>query len=100
MQTIDITPVLEAFIGLICAVITYVLVPFIRDKFSQHWVDRAVEWAEQTKIGSNLGKEKKAAVIEWLDSHHIKIDADKLELMIESAVYRLTNHEKETSKTK
>lgn len=100
MQTIDITPVLEAFIGLICAIITYVVVPFVRDKFSQHWVDRAVEWAEQTKIGDNLGKAKKAAVIEWLDSHHIKINEDKLELMIESAVYRLTNRVKETTNTK
>ena len=94
---IDITIILEAIVMLICLLITRYLGPDIISKTSveqqqeiQFWVDTAVQFAQQT-MKSATGKERKAMVIKWLEERNITYNADKLDAMIESAVYRLTN---------
>lgn len=91
----DITMVVEAFISLLFAVITCVVIPCIRSKKTLaqqdiifEWVCIAVTAAEQL-YNSTQGKEKKQYVIDCLSKHNLKIDADKLDTMIESAVYQL-----------
>ena len=80
-----------------CAVVTCVLIPYIKSKTTTEqqkeinaWVKIAVSAAEQIYTGSGRGEEKKAYVLEWLRSHGVTVDDEKLDAMIEAAVYELT----------
>ena len=104
----DFTKVFEALIALFVAIITYVLVPFLRSKLKvsqqneeagkesrvDYWVKLAVAAAEQifsTKNGEKRGKEKKAYVIQWLNEHDIFFDEETIDAKIECAVYEIKN---------
>ena len=96
---IDITPIIEAVIAVIVLCITTFLIPYIKSKTTaaqqkqiQDWVNIAVMAAEQLIQGSGKGAEKKEYVIKWLNEHNITFDAEKLDAMIEAAVYKLTNN--------
>ena len=96
---IDITPIIEAIITVIVLCITTFLIPYIKSKTTaaqqeqiQAWVNIAVMAAEQLIQGSGKGAEKKEYVIKWLNKHNITFDAEKLDAMIEAAVYKLTNN--------
>ena len=93
---IDFTPVLKAVVGLCAAIITTFVVPYIKSKTTAEqqkeinaWVKIAVAAAEQIYTGSGRGEEKKAYVVEWLRSHGVTLDPEKLDAMIEAAVYEL-----------
>jgi len=95
---IDFTPVLQAVVGLCAAIITTFVVPYIKSKTTKEqqtqlnaWVKIAVSAAEQVYNGPGEGDKKKAYVLTWLAGHGIAIDEDKLDAMIEAAVYELTN---------
>lgn len=95
---IDFTPVLQAIVGLCAAIITTFVVPYIKSKTTKEqqtqineWVRIAVSAAEQVYDGPGKGDEKKAYVLTWLSNHGISIDEEKLDAMIEAAVYELTN---------
>lgn len=92
----NITPIIEAAFALIAAIITAVVVPYIRSKTTDTQqaelmalVRIAVAAAEQLYIGTGKGAEKKAYVLAWLAERGITVDAEKLDAMIESAVYGL-----------
>ena len=94
----DFTPVLEAVLALIAAIISVFLVPYLKSRTTiqqqmeiSTWVAIAVEAAEQIYKGSGRGQEKKEYVIGWLEEHNITVDEDKLDCLIESAVYNLKN---------
>ena len=96
-MTFDITPIVEAIVAVVCAVVTCVLIPYIKSKTTTEqqkeinaWVKIAVAAAEQIYTGSGRGEEKKAYVLEWLRSHGVTVDDEKLDAMIEAAVYDLT----------
>ena len=93
----DITPIIEAVAALIAALITAFLVPYIKSKTTTEqqkeinaWVKIAVAAAEQIYTGSGRGEEKKAYVLEWLRAHGVTVDDEKLDAMIEAAVYELS----------
>lgn len=95
-MTFDITPIIEAVVAVICAVVTAVLVPYIKSRTTAEqqkeisaWVKIAVAAAEQIYTGSGRGEEKKAYVLSWLREHGITVDDAKLDAMIEAAVYEL-----------
>lgn len=95
MKNIDITPILEALIGLISLIITGFLIPFIRQKLSNEkreklrsWVSIAVAAAEQL-YGSKTGLRKKEYVVSFLLSKGLVFDIDEVTAMIESEVYKL-----------
>lgn len=97
-MTFDITPIVEAVVAVVCAVVTCVLIPYIKSKTTTEqqkeinaWVKIAVSAAEQIYTGSGRGEEKKAYVLEWLRSHGVTVDDEKLDAMIEAAVYELSN---------
>lgn len=97
-MTFDITPVMEAVAALLAAVITAVVIPYIKTKTTTDqqrqintWVQIAVSAAEQIYNGPGRGKDKKKYVVEWLRQHGVTVDADKLDAMIEAAVYDLKN---------
>lgn len=96
-MTFDITPIVEAVAAVLCAVVTCVLVPYIKSKTTTEqqkeinaWVKIAVTAAEQIYTGSGRGEEKKAYVLEWLRAHGVTVDDEKLDAMIEAAVYELS----------
>lgn len=96
----NITTIIEAVITLIIAVFTAFIIPFIKSKTTVQQqaalmalVRIAVSAAEQLYRGSGLGKQKKDYVISWLDAHGLTVDAEKLDAMIESAVYELRKEE-------
>lgn len=92
----DITPIFEATAALIAAVITAVIIPYIRSKTTAQqqveinaWVKIAVAAAEQIYQGTGRGEEKKAYAIQWLREHGVTVDEAKLDALIEAAVYEL-----------
>ena len=94
---INYTDIVNAVISLVTVLITRFLIPLIKSKFdaeqlakAQKYVNIAVEAAEQIYNASGLGEAKKAYVQKWLDDCGIKLDADVLDAMIESAVHALT----------
>lgn len=98
-MNIDITPIIEAVVALIAALITAFVVPWIKEKISKEklekikmWVEVAVEAAEQLYKGSGRGAEKKAYVIDFLNSKGYTIDPQSLENLIEAAVFNLPDY--------
>ncbi len=94
----DITVIVEAVFALIAAIITAIVIPYIKSKTStaqqeeiNAWVKIAVAAAEQIYDGQGRGEEKKAYVVAWLRERGITLDTEKLDAMIEAAVYELTN---------
>lgn len=97
-MTFDVTNVIEALFALMTVCITTFVIPYIKSRTTAQqqeelsaWVKIAVAAAEQIYTGSGRGAEKKAYVLEWLTSRNIKVDEDRLDAMIESAVYALKN---------
>ena len=89
----DITPVVNADIALIAAVVTAFAIPWVKSKTTaaqreeiNSWVKIAVTAAEQIYSGAGKGKEKKAYVLKFLEEKNLKIDEKSVDLMIESAV--------------
>ena len=92
----DVTPILEAIGALLCAIVAYVLVPYIKSKTTSEqqkeinaWVRIAVSAAEQIYVGSGRGEEKKAYVVEFLNSKGFHLDTAEIDNIIEAAVLEL-----------
>lgn len=92
----DATTIIEALVALIAAVISAIVIPYIKSKTTAQqqaqlvsWVKIAVAAAEQIYAGSGRGEEKKAYVLDWLQAHNITVDESKLNALIESAVFAL-----------
>lgn len=96
-MTFDITPIIEAVVAVVCTAVTCILIPYIKSRTSAQqqaeinaWVKIAVSAAEQIYTGSGRGEEKKAYAVKWLRDHGITVDTEKLDAMIEAAVYELS----------
>lgn len=93
----NITPIIETVFALIAAVITAIVIPYIRSKTTAQqqteinaWVRIAVSAAEQIYVGSGRGQEEEGIrVINWLAEHGVTLDETRLDAMIEAAVYDL-----------
>lgn len=99
-NNIDLTPIIEALIALISAIITIFILPkvttYLKEKLSaeqreklRQWVKIGVAAAEQI-YGSKTGQQKKEYVLSFLLSKGITFDADEVTALIESEVYKLT----------
>lgn len=96
---IDLTPIMEAIIALVTAVITAFLIPWLKGKIDADklekiklWVTVAVEAAEQLYKGSGRGEEKKAYVVQFLQEKGFTLDPDSLDKLIEAAVFNLPEY--------
>lgn len=94
----DITAIVEAILALAAVLITGIVIPYIRKRTTTEqqkellaWVKIAVTAAEQIYVGSGRGPEKKMYVIDWLADRNITVDTNKIDAIIESAVYELNN---------
>ena len=96
---IDLTPIMEAIIALVVAVITAFVIPWLKgkidaDKLEQIklWVTVAVEAAEQLYNGTGRGEEKKAYVVKFLQEKGFTLDPDSLDKLIEAAAFNLPEY--------
>lgn len=94
----DITPIVELVLKLVAVAVEVVLLTYIRKKTTteqqtqlEAWVSIAVSAAEQLYKEAGSGTAKKRYVLEWLAARGITVDTDKVDAMIESAVYKLKN---------
>ena len=94
----DLTPIVEAVITLLAALITAFLSPFIKTKVSNEkyaeimlWVQVAVDAAEMLYTGTGRGAEKKQYVLDFLADKGYKLDVNSIEALIEAAVLGIQN---------
>ena len=92
----DLTPIVNAVIALIAAIITTFLIPWIKSKIDAaklaqivEWVGIAVRAAEQIYNESGMGEKKKQYVLDFLASKGFTLDPDSINAMIEAAVKEL-----------
>ena len=95
---IDLTKIALSVIGLVSALLTTFLIPYLRQKLSSArleeiriWVNIAVKAAEMLYVGSGRGEEKKEYVLNFLNSKGYTIDAESVENMVEAAVLEMKN---------
>ena len=93
-MNIDI--VVKVLIPLLGAIITYLIVPLIKQKTTKEqreniyfWVRVAVQAAEMIFNEKGKGKDKKQYVIDFLTSKGINITMQELDVLIEAAVKEL-----------
>ena len=89
----DLTPIVNAVIALIAAIVTTFLIPWIKSKIDAaklaqivEWVGIAVRAAEQIYNESGMGEKKKQYVLDFLASKGFTLDPDSINAMIEAAV--------------
>lgn len=89
----DITPIAEALIILLSAVIAVLLIPLIRSRTTASQFDKFLTWvrigvsaAEQIYQGIKRGSEKKAYVQKLLNDRGYTYDEDTVNAALEAAV--------------
>lgn len=92
----DLTPIVNAVIALIAAIITTFLIPWIKSKIDAakltqivEWVGIAVRAAEQIYNESGMGEKKKQYVLDFLADKGFTLDPNSINAMIEAAVKNL-----------
>ena len=93
---IDLTSLLQALITLAAAIITSVLVPYLREKYGAErlktvkvWARAAAAAAEELYSGGGMGAEKLDYVLGFLESKGFSYDSDELRSIIEGELYGL-----------
>lgn len=93
---IDLTPIINAAILLVAALVTTFLVPWIKANTDEKqreelllWARVAVNAAEQLYQGSGRGEDKKAYVLAFLEKKGYTANPDEIEAVIESLVLGL-----------
>lgn len=95
---IDITPIAQALIVLISAIISCILIPWIKSKTTDGqrqqlvaWTKIAVAAAEQIFKGTGRGEEKKKYVLAFLEEKGITFDENSINAAVEAAVKQLNS---------
>ena len=94
-MNINLTPIIEAIIGLLAALVTYRLIPWIKARTTvaqQEQLETAVRiavFAAEQIYGAGRGSEKLDYAIEYL--HDKGFDVDRQQ--IEAAVYNYMSHD-------
>lgn len=85
-----------AILSIIGAIITGVLIPYLRTKISanklaeiRYWVNTAVAAAEQIFNEPKIGSRKKKHVMDFLGKLGVNLTEDELNVLIEAAVKEL-----------
>lgn len=96
MANIDLTPIFQALIVLVAALITRYVVPWIKAKTTldqrreiRDLVSILVFAAEKLYTGSGRGAEKLAWVQERLNAHGYKLDTDELAELVNAEIKKL-----------
>ena len=93
---IDLTPLFQALITLAAAIVTAVLVPWIKQKYGQERLEHIKSWAraaaaaaEKLYEGSGRGGEKLQYVLDFVESKGFGVDRDSREKIVEAELYGL-----------
>lgn len=92
MKMIDLTPLFQAIITLIAALITIYLIPWIKQKTTsdqREQISAAVHiavYAAEKIYGAGHGAEKLAWATQWLRQHGFDLDTDTLKGEINAAI--------------
>ena len=85
----DITPIIQAVIALVLLICGCFAVPYLKTKVSVEKLDEtmkyisiAVQAAEQIITTAGMGSTKKRYVLDWLPTHNIPYDPEKVDAMI------------------
>lgn len=95
MKTIDLTPILQAVIMLLAALVTYRLVPWIKSRTTLHTqaalaaAVRVAVFAAEQIYGAGAGKTKLDYVINILRAEGFDLDVDVLRAYIEDMVHSM-----------
>ena len=87
---INLTPILEAVIGLLAALITYRLIPWIKARTTneqQMYIQSAIRvavCAMEQLYGAGHGEEKLAGAIKWLAEKDIVVERNEVEAVVYS----------------
>lgn len=97
----NIDLIVKVIIPILGAIVTYLLVPLIREKTTKEqrnniyfWVKMAVSAAEMIYAEKGQGKLKKEYVVDFLISKGISINLEELDVLIESAVKEMNEAKK------
>lgn len=96
---IDITPIIEALIGVAVTAITVFLIPWLRERFgneklakAQGWVQIAVLAAEKL-YGAGNGDQKLEYAEAFLAQHKIKLDTAELIALVNAEIKKMEQNE-------
>lgn len=99
VQTIDLTPLFEALIGIAVALITGFLIPWIKERYGNEklekirgWVQIAVYAAEKL-YGAGNGDQKLEYAEAYLAQHNIKLDTYELIAMVNAEIKKMEQGE-------
>lgn len=100
-MTIDLTPVFQAIIAIICALVTTYLIPWIKARTSVEkqeqisaWLEIAVYSAEKL-WGSGHGSEKLAYARKVLEEHGFTFDESTLMALINAKIKQMEQNDVE-----
>lgn len=93
---LDLTAIANAVLALIAALITAFLIPWLKHKTTDQqqqnlafWTAKAVTAAEEYFREAGRGEEKFKFVEDFLAGHKIKLDEQKLAVLIQGTVWEL-----------
>ena len=92
---IDLTPVAQAVITLLAALVTYRLIPWIKARTTQQQqanlsaLASTLVFAAEQLYGANRGQEKLAYVTEILREHGYDVDSQEVLATVEAAVKQM-----------
>lgn len=85
---IDLTPIIQAIIALICALITYKVIPWIKarttaaQQANMRAVVKTIVFAAEQIYGAGNGYDKMKYVKEYLSEHGYTVDEDEIEAAV------------------
>lgn len=93
---VDLTQIVVAILTLVFSLVSVFLIPYLKTKVTgeqletiKFWVNIAVEAAEMIYVGTGRGQEKKAYVVEFLNSKGFHLNTQEIDNIIEAAVLEL-----------
>ena len=88
-MNIDLTPILQAVIGLLAALVTYRLIPWIKAKttneqqaYIRALVKAGVYAAEQIYQNEGMGRQKMEYVKAWMQQHGFDVNVTEIEAAV------------------
>jgi len=104
-MTIDLTQIILAVIALIGAVLTGFVIPWLKNKLTDHQYDtlatlvRVGVFAAEQLFTSDMWKEKKQYVVDLLEENGYKVDITAIDALIEATVRELRIEQGQTPKS-
>jgi hypothetical protein len=92
---IDFTPLIEAIILLLTSVITVVIVPALKERYSNEQLEKARSWvqiavyAAEKMYGAGNGDQKLQYAEQVLAEHKIKLDTATIKTMVDAEIKKM-----------